>query len=150
MMAGRNISASHVAFTSTRVMATCAVDGPGGRHGGGPVRPLRHPARASCTRTRSSCKELQQTLLRDDQTIKGLKNEDPADLARKAKVTASAEHEGAAADHVLNGWVRDEPGQFDNRWAAPLGPDGAWIELAWDEAGDDRRACRSPSTAPER
>src|SRR5207249_6696894 len=27
MMAGRNISASHVAFTSTRVMATCAVVG---------------------------------------------------------------------------------------------------------------------------
>src|SRR5690606_1374393 len=27
MMAGRNISATHVAFTSTRVMATCAVIG---------------------------------------------------------------------------------------------------------------------------
>ncbi|MFO0955890.1 MAG: FAD-dependent oxidoreductase [Isosphaeraceae bacterium] len=27
MMAGRNIAATHVAFTSTRVMATCAVIG---------------------------------------------------------------------------------------------------------------------------
>ena len=82
-------------------------------------------------KNKGDLKELQQTLLRDDQTIKGLKNEDPNDLARKATVKASAELPEAAAVHVVNGWVRDEPGRFDNRWAAPLGPDGAWISLAW-------------------
>lgn len=82
---------------------------------------------------KAKLKELQQTLLCDDQTIKGVKNEDPNDLALKAKATASAVYEGALADHVVNGWVRDEPGRFDNKWAAPLGPDGAWVALAWDE-----------------
>ena len=131
MTAGRNVSASHVAFTSLRVMGTCAVEGQ-----------ATGTAAALCARAKTlprglyedkaKLKELQQTLLRDDQTIKGVRNEDPDDLAPRAKVTASAEHEGAAASHVTNGWVRDEPGHFDNKWAAPLGPDGPWVELAWD------------------
>src|SRR5207249_9930413 len=85
-MAGRNISASHVAFTSTRVMATCAVEGQ-----------AVGTAAALCTRHRllprqlyqdkARLAELQQTLLRDDQTIKHRKNEDPLDLARAARVT---------------------------------------------------------------
>jgi hypothetical protein len=77
--------------------------------------------------------ELQQTLLRDDQTIKDRKNVDPQDLALKATVTASAEHEGAAAAHVINGLTRDMPTEHQNRWAAPMSPDGAWLELAWQE-----------------
>ncbi len=42
MMAGRNISASHAAFTSTRVMATLRRDWPGSRHGRGPGGPRRY------------------------------------------------------------------------------------------------------------
>ena len=38
--------------------------------------------------------ELQQTLLKCDQTIPGLKNEDPKDLARNAKVTVSSKLPG--------------------------------------------------------
>jgi hypothetical protein len=131
MMAGRNISATHTAFSSTRVMGTCAVEGQ-----------AAGTAAALCARhgllprglyeDKSRLKELQQTLLRDDQTIKGVKNDDPADLARSAKVTASAEHEGAKAANVVNGWVRDIPGQWENRWAAPVAG-GAWLELAWDK-----------------
>lgn len=50
LFAGRNISASHVAFGSTRVMATCATIGQAALHGGGPLRRRgRHPARASRT-----------------------------------------------------------------------------------------------------
>jgi hypothetical protein len=71
-------------------------------------------------------------LLRDDQTIKGLKNEDPHDLARTAKVTASGEDANCAAVNVLNGWTRNLP-NYDNQWAAPLGAEGAWLELAWDK-----------------
>ena len=77
-------------------------------------------------------KALQQTLLRDDQSIKGLKNEDPLDLARQATVTASGEDAGCQASNVINGWVRALP-EYDNRWAAPLGENGAWLELAWDK-----------------
>jgi len=163
MMAGRNISQTHVAFTSTRVMATCAVMGQ-----------AAGTAAAFCATSgklprqifedKSALQSLQQMLLRDDQTIKGRRNEDPADLARMARVTASGEYvvpekvlanplsaggkskgsnysktEGhvpgqhALASHVINGFVRDVPGSFDNRWACELGPDGAWIELAWDK-----------------
>jgi hypothetical protein len=138
LMAGRNISATHVAFTSTRVMGTCAVEGQAvGTAAALCVRHRLLPRDLAGDRAR--LKELQQTLLRDDQTIKGRKNEDAGDLARRAKVRASAEYEGAAAGHVTNGWVRDVPGRFDNKWAAPLGSGGAWIELAWERPQTVRR-----------
>jgi hypothetical protein len=131
MMAGRNISATHVAFTSTRVMATCAVEGQA--VGTAAALCARHQIRPrDLAGDKARLKELQQMLLRDDQTIKGRKNEDDADLARRARVSASAAEEGAAAAHVINGWVRDVPGRHDNKWAAPLGAEGAWVELAWD------------------
>ena len=83
-------------------MATCAVMG----QAAGTAAALTVRARAcaprSCTPTSRSCAELQQTLLRDDQTINGRKNQDPADLARKAKVTASGEAEDAKAEHVTS------------------------------------------------
>src|SRR6185437_4622860 len=83
MMAGRNASASHAAFTSTRVMATCAVMGQAtgtaaalaARHGVAPRKIYEDKEKLS---------ELQQTLLRDDQSINNLRNDDPRDLARKA------------------------------------------------------------------
>ncbi len=66
MMAGRNISATHAAFSSTRVMATCAVVGQGAgtaaafcaRYG---VSPRELAA------DKKKVAELQQTLVRDDQ-----------------------------------------------------------------------------------
>jgi hypothetical protein len=131
-IAGRNASCSHVAFTSTRVMATCAVMGQ-----------AAGTAAALCSRydltprelyrDKPKLKELQQTLLRDDQSIKNLRADDPADLARSAKVTASASEEGANPANVIDGLVRDEPGSLEHRWSAPMSPDGAWLELAWDE-----------------
>ena len=131
MMAGRNISASHVAFTSTRVMGTCAV-----------VGQAAGTAAAMCAAEGIAPRELgaaqrrlavlQRRLLRDDQTIRGRANEDPADLARHARVTASGEREEAPAANVINGWVRDIPGGRLNHWAARMGPGGAWIELDWD------------------
>ncbi len=131
-MAGRNASCSHVAFTSTRVMATCAVMGQAAgtaaalcaRHG---ITPRE------LYRDKPKLRELQQTLLRDDQTIKGLRSADPADLARKAKVTASASTEPSKPENVIDGFVRDMEGEMNHRWIAPMSPDGARLELAWDE-----------------
>jgi len=132
MMAGRNISATHTAFSSTRVMGTCAVEGQ-----------AVGTAAAMCVRdgllprglyeNKAKLKALQQTLLRDDQSIKGLKNEDASDLARQATVTASGEQADCQAANVINGWVRVIPGSYHNQWAAPLGEAGAWLELAWDK-----------------
>jgi hypothetical protein len=53
-------------------------------------------------------------------------------LARKATVTASNEHENYQAANIINGWVRALP-VYENRWAAPLGQQGAWIELSWEK-----------------
>ena len=84
MMAGRNISATHAAFTSTRVMATCAVIGQavGTAAAQCAERGIRPRQLASDARLVT---QLQQILLRSDQTIKNARNEDPSDLARQAK-----------------------------------------------------------------
>ena len=129
-MAGRNISASHTAFSSTRVMGTCAVEGQ-----------AIGTAAALCLKgnllprglyeNKARLKELQQTLLRDDQSIKGLKNEDALDLAKLARITASGEEANCSPVNVQNAWTRTLP-DYSNQWAAPMGKDGAWIELAWD------------------
>jgi hypothetical protein len=77
--------------------------------------------------------ELQQTLLRDDQTIKNVTNTDTRDLARSAKVTASAERNDSPAASVVHGPTRAIPGGPTNRWAAEMAsPDGAWLMLEWD------------------
>ena len=132
MMAGRNISATHAAFTSTRVMATCSVEGQAvGTAAALCVRYGILPRQLAADEKRLS--ELQQTLLRDDQTIRDLRNEDSRDLARQARVTASAERDHAQAAFVINGYVRDIPNRELNHWAGKMGPEGAWIELAWDK-----------------
>ncbi len=130
MMAGRNISATHAAFTSARVMATCSVIGQ-----------AAGTAAAVCAQTgitprqlyqdKARLAELQQILLRNDQTILRLRNSDPKDLARKAEATASDEQPGADADHVINGYLRDLPKQTDNIWMGKMSADGAWVELTW-------------------
>jgi len=137
-MAGRNISASYVAFTSARVMATCAVEGQ-----------AVGTAAAHClanellprelTRDPRQVIKLQQTLLRDDQTIKGHSNRDPADIARQATAVASAENGQAKAALVIDGFVRDIPDRHGDpaevhHWAAPASEsEPPWIELRWPE-----------------
>ena len=87
MMAGRNISVTHVALGTTRLMLTCAVMGQ-----------AAGTAAAMCVRYgitprelyRTRIKELQQRLLRDDCFILDMPNEDPDDKARKAKATATS------------------------------------------------------------
>lgn len=131
-MAGRNISASHAAFSSTRVMATCAVMGQAaGTAAAWCVQRGLNPRQLYDDKSR--LRELQQTLLRDDQTIKGLKNEDRADLARMARVTASGSHDLSRPEYVINGWVRDRTSEWQNRWAVVLGDGEAWLQLTWDQ-----------------
>ncbi|MFN0108392.1 MAG: FAD-dependent oxidoreductase, partial [Blastocatellia bacterium] len=72
-MAGRNISATHTAFSSTRVMGTCAVEGQAA--GTAAALCIKHNLLPrGLYENKAKLKELQQTLLRDDQSIKGLKN----------------------------------------------------------------------------
>lgn len=132
MMAGRNISATHAAFTSTRVMATCACIGQA--VGTAAAMCLRERiAPRALARDAARVKRLQQLLLRDDQTLRGIRNEDDLDLARRARVTASSEEPYAPASNILDGWVRDIPGKEIHQWQGRMEKNGAWIELRWPQ-----------------
>lgn len=86
-MAGRNISASHVAFGSTRVMATCAVLGEAAGIAAALAQELDAPPAALA---QEHLPELRRALVRADASVLGLENDDPADLARCAEVRASS------------------------------------------------------------
>lgn len=103
MMAGRDISASKLAMGSTRVMGTCAVGG----EAAGTAAAMA--VRAGCSPRafgQQHLQELRQELLKNDCYIPGCRNEDPRDLARTARVSASSEQPGFAAQNVISGVSR--------------------------------------------
>jgi hypothetical protein len=130
MMAGRNASCSHIAFTSTRVMATCSVMGQAAGTAAAMCTKLKLTPRELAS-DKDRVKELQQTLLRDDQSINHRKNEDRLDLARQAMTSASDEADNCLAKNVVDGVPRDIPGESIHRWSGELGDSGAWLQLAW-------------------
>lgn len=134
LMAGRNISASHVAMAATRVMLTCGIVG----HAAG-------AAAALCVRHdesprgiyRGHIAELQQQLLKDGAYLVRLANADPRDLARGAKTFASSERSSGPAEimsasNVIDGYARKEDDRT-HAWApAAESPLPQWVELRWD------------------
>lgn len=141
-MAGRNISATHVAFASTRVMATCAVIGQG--VGVAAAAAVRHDVDpATMVATPELMHEVQQRLLKEDCFLIGRRNQDERDLARRAVVTASSEIPGGEAANVIDGITRSVHGAKGvpaertvagtHRWISRDGAPG-WISLSWDEA----------------
>lgn len=141
MFAGRNISATHVAFASTRVMATCAVVGQGvGIAAAHAVRNKLDPR--NLPDDTAAVHAIQQRLLRDDAYLIGVAHDDHFDLAKAATITASSEQPGGEAINVVSGQTRavhgphgapparDNPGT--HRWMShPTKPLPAWIELRW-------------------
>jgi hypothetical protein len=87
MMAGRNISATHVGFGGVRVMRTCSSMGQAaGTAAAIALRERTIPRRVY----EQHIHELQQTLLKDGAYLLGVRNQDPSDLARRAVVTATS------------------------------------------------------------
>ena len=130
LMAGRNISVSHVALTSTRVMATCAAMG---QAAGAAVafcaaeKCLPRDVAADPARMA----RFHQCLLRDDQSLVGVVNADPDDLARGARVTASGHAPGCPPEAVIDGVNRDIGDGSAHQWRAEMAEDGAWLCLEW-------------------
>ncbi|MCD6510480.1 MAG: FAD-dependent oxidoreductase [Thermoprotei archaeon] len=89
LMAGRDISVTHVALGTTRVMMTCAVLGQAVGTAATLCKKYGVTPRELCKDGRY-LSELQQTLLKDDCFIPDLPNQDPQDLARTAKVVATS------------------------------------------------------------
>lgn len=141
LFAGRNISASHIAFASTRVMSTCAVMGQG--VGTAIAYALRSGVEvATLPLDRSRMSDVQQQLLRDDAFLIGVENRDPADWARKASVTASSAQPGGEAELVVSGVTRSVHGPkgarpdrvraSTHRWMSdPAAGLPAWLEFEW-------------------
>ena len=88
MLAGRILSASHVAFASTRVMATVAHAAQAA--GMAAALCLEHKATPRDLLAPPLLRELQRRLLRNGQFIPGHILAEPADLARSATLTASS------------------------------------------------------------
>lgn len=87
MFAGRDISATHVAFGTTRVMATCAVIGEAA--GSGAAMCIQRGVTPRLLH-RDHMDDLQQTMLRQDASIIGIAGADPLDMAKSALITASS------------------------------------------------------------
>ncbi|TCM51842.1 FAD-dependent oxidoreductase [Kribbella sp. VKM Ac-2568] len=86
-MAGRNISASHVAFGTTRVMATCAVLG----EAAGVAAAVASQAGLTPREVATEQFDLVRNALhRADASVLGVEDADPANLALTASVTASS------------------------------------------------------------
>ena len=88
LTAGRPISASYVAFASSRVLPTGAMVGQGVGAAAALCRKYQCEPREIA---RGHAAELQQLLLCQDASIPGVDNADPKDLARRAQVVASSE-----------------------------------------------------------
>ncbi|WP_136063818.1 FAD-dependent oxidoreductase [Pontiella sulfatireligans] len=126
LFAGRNVSTTHVALGTVRVQGTTGV-----------VGQAAGTAAAMCVDKKVNPRglyqkhmtELQQRLLKDDQYIIGLKNEDSKDLALKAKVTASSFQTGGEPENVISGVTRIV-GDAKNMWISDSAKSmPQWIEL---------------------
>ncbi|MDO5553127.1 MAG: FAD-dependent oxidoreductase [Planctomycetia bacterium] len=114
--AGRNISATHVGFSSTRVMATCAVIGQGVGTAAA-VAHENHMTPHELLFSQRTINTVQQRLLRDDAYLIGVKNEDETDLVRTAHIRASSELPGGEAENIRTGQTRSLHGPL----GAPVG-----------------------------
>ena len=140
MFAGRNISATHVAMASTRVMATCAVVGQGVGTAAAlglqkDVMPAHIAADSDLVRL------IQQQLLKDDCHLIDTQNEDEGDLVRSAsEISVSSAQAGAGPELVRSGQTRVvtrvpphrvRPGM--HRWMSdPACGLPAWLEVRWN------------------
>jgi len=119
--AGRNISATHAALSSTRVMATCSILGQAvGTAAALCVEAGCLPADVS----EGKISTLQARLMEDDCWLPGHVRES-SPLMRAARLRASA---GDAPEVLLDGHEREA----DEEVHAWSGPAGASVELRWD------------------
>ena len=129
-MAGRNISTSHVAFGSTRVMGTCALLGQAAGTAAAIACKNDLPAARVCVEE-PWLRQIQEQLLRDDCYLVEMAADDPSDLARQAVICASSWIAGGEPAQVTNGITRRLAGS-ENMWISEAG----WpqsLSLTWSK-----------------
>lgn len=129
-LAGRAISASHLAFASTRVMGTTAVCG----QAVGTAAALSTKKGILPREVANHIDALQQQLLKDDCFIPNIKNCDTEDFAREATVTATSHKQGFAPQNVVSGVARTV-GENSNMYCSNgISPDGETVTLDFGKA----------------
>jgi hypothetical protein len=100
--AGRNISATHLAQGGIRLIRTCSIMAQATAVAASVCRSL---GKAPRDLSIEDVKAIQQVLLRHDALLLGVRNEDPADIARVATVEASSEVTLSAPPATEANWM---------------------------------------------
>ncbi len=129
---GRNISASHMAFGSTRVMATCAVIGQAiGVSSAYAIKKNIPPKQVI-----NNISEIQKTLIYSDCFLPNIKIQNNNDYALNSTITASSSKEGHFPENIINGYSRNINDDI-NLWASSgFSSSGEWLKLSLGEAKD--------------
>jgi len=132
LMAGRCASVTHEALGTVRIEASCAVTGQAA--GTAAAIALRHNTTPRGV-YQKHLKALQQQLMKDDQYIPGIKNDEKEDFAKVAKISASSQDKKGPASNINNGIPRPSfDGKISNCWESdPKQPLPQWIELKLDK-----------------
>lgn len=128
MFAGRNISVTHIALSSTRIIGTCSTLGQ-----------AVGTASVMCVRKKLSPREvaekhmdeLQEQLLRDDSYIPNRPARDKNDLARKAGLIFASTTTSGDARLLTDGHIRDEKETIHHWESAGL---NAEVQLEWEKS----------------
>ena len=148
LFAGRNISVTHVALSSTRVMGTCAVLGQAA--GTAAALCAKHGCDPRSLSSGDRLRELQATLMDDDCFLPGVPR--PAsDLAASATIAG----DGCGLPLLLDGvdrdrvderhaWVGPVGGAIEMRWRRPVEIGGARVVLDSNLNNDKRMPCSYP------
>ncbi|RKN85381.1 FAD-dependent oxidoreductase [Paenibacillus ginsengarvi] len=143
LFAGRNISATHVAFSSTRVMATCALMGEA--LGTYAALAIREGKPENGWRDEELVGKVQQQLIRQGVFLPGKQPTD-RNLAAEATIAASSEQEGGSASQIVDGHTRSVHGlrgvrpdlavPGTHRWMSDPADKAPWLELRWERPID--------------
>ncbi|MEM1211472.1 MAG: FAD-dependent oxidoreductase [Planctomycetota bacterium] len=144
LFAGRNISVTHAALSSTRVMATCAVIGQAaGTAAAMSVRKGVKPA----TIYPDHVGELQALLQADDQYLPGVPR--VVDELSRSAVTESPVLDGydRELDRVDHAWVGEVGGAVELSWDRPVEVGGVRCVFDSNLKSDKRMPCNYPQGA---
>ncbi|NJB83686.1 FAD-dependent oxidoreductase [Wenyingzhuangia aestuarii] len=125
LFAGRNVSVTHIALSSTRIIGTCSMMGQ-----------AVGTAAAMCAQKKvtprklyqKSMNELQEQLLRDDSYFPNRPANDPNDKAKKAAVIFASSTSSGDAKLLLDGVSRDEVDKVHHWQSEGL---NATLQLEW-------------------
>lgn len=127
LFAGRNVSQTHIALSSSRIMATCALMG---QAAGTAAALCKEKKVLPRDITHKYINELQEKLLRDDAFIPNRPARDPDDLAKKSSLIYASSTTSGDANFLIDGMSRDFEEEI-HHWESNGLP--AELQMEWNE-----------------